>query len=66
MAKKTVQRTCESPDRDSPKLKCGYPIPCPYHTVISEPGKLTIPHGVGRRARRRVKALHAIIHEKKQ
>lgn len=29
---KTLKR-CEHPDRDCPKLKCGYPLPCPFHTV---------------------------------
>lgn len=26
--------TCRHPDRDVPKLMCGYPLPCPHHTVI--------------------------------
>jgi hypothetical protein len=26
--------TCRQPDRDSPKLLCGYPLPCPHHTAI--------------------------------
>lgn len=26
--------TCRHSDRDEPKLMCGYPLPCPYHTVI--------------------------------
>lgn len=25
---------CDKPDRDSPKMKCGYPFPCPWHTVV--------------------------------
>lgn len=25
---------CKRPDRDAPKLKCGYPLPCPYHTIV--------------------------------
>ena len=25
---------CKHPDRDVPKLVCGYPLPCPYHTVL--------------------------------
>lgn len=26
--------TCRHPDRDVPKLLCGYPLPCPYHTAV--------------------------------
>jgi hypothetical protein len=22
---------CQAPDRDEPKLDCGYPFPCPHH-----------------------------------
>lgn len=25
---------CRKPDRDAPNLRCGYPLPCPYHTVV--------------------------------
>ncbi len=25
---------CKQPDRDCPKLVCGYPMPCPHHTAI--------------------------------
>ena len=25
---------CQKPDRDSPGIICGYPLPCPYHTVV--------------------------------
>lgn len=28
------QLTCKHPDRDSAKLMCGHPLPCPYHTAI--------------------------------
>lgn len=30
---------CMHPDRDVPKLKCGYPFPCPWHTAVIEPDK---------------------------
>ena len=30
--------TCRHPDRDFPKLMCGYLLPCPYHTVIIDLG----------------------------
>ena len=26
--------TCQHPDRDCPKLVCGYPLPCPHHTAV--------------------------------
>ena len=40
-------RTCRHPDRDCAKLMCGYPLPCPWHTVIvdlqADPPTVTIP-----------------------
>ncbi len=36
MAKKKKVEFCTSPDRHVPKIKCGYPLPCPYHTVVAE------------------------------
>ena len=36
---------CDKPDRDVPKLKCGYPLPCPFHTVVIDlaAGEIVIP-----------------------
>ena len=38
---------CRKPDRDSPELVCGYPLPCPHHTAIidlgANPPTLTVP-----------------------
>lgn len=28
--------SCPLPDRHEPRLRCGYPMPCPWHTVILE------------------------------
>lgn len=28
--------TCHRPDRHNPKLVCGYPLPCPFHTIVVE------------------------------
>lgn len=28
-----MELTCKHPDRDCPKLMCGHPLPCPYHTA---------------------------------
>jgi len=25
---------CKHPDRDQPKMVCGYPLPCPFHTIV--------------------------------
>jgi hypothetical protein len=40
-------KTCRHPDRDSPKLMCGYPLPCRWHTAVidtsTEPATVTIP-----------------------
>lgn len=32
--------TCQKPDRDCPALICGYPLPCPHHTVLVDATKL--------------------------
>jgi hypothetical protein len=45
----TKQRDyCNQPDRDEPKIKCGYPLPCPWHTykiegVMESPVVITPP-----------------------
>ncbi len=31
--KKGQQLMCTKPDRDAPRLTCGYPLPCPWHTA---------------------------------
>lgn len=30
---------CRRPDRDCPGLRCGHPLPCPWHTVTIDVGK---------------------------
>ncbi len=35
--------TCRRPDRDCPKLVCGYPLPCPHHTVVIDLDKNGVP-----------------------
>jgi len=34
---------CKKPDRDVPKLVCGHPLPCPYHTAIIDPPFIILP-----------------------
>lgn len=49
MAKRTAKKEtyCKKPDKDFPEMICGYPRPCPYHTVIihadKEPPTVEIP-----------------------
>lgn len=31
---KTNRKMCKQPDRDAPGLTCGYPLPCPHHSVV--------------------------------
>ncbi len=42
-----IKGYCNKPDRDSPETICGYPIPCPWHTVLIDispnPPTVTIP-----------------------
>lgn len=28
-----VMLHCTKPDKDFPRLECGHPLPCPWHTV---------------------------------
>jgi hypothetical protein len=37
------RKTCTQPDHDEPRLVCGYPLPCPWHTVILETAEVSIP-----------------------
>jgi hypothetical protein len=38
---------CKALDKDNSGLKCGHPLPCPYHTAIidvsQEPAEVRIP-----------------------
>jgi hypothetical protein len=34
--------TCRHPDRDCAKLMCGYPLPCPWHTVVVDVERETV------------------------
>ena len=29
-----MSQMCKKPDRDIPGIICGYPLPCPHHTLI--------------------------------
>jgi hypothetical protein len=31
---KASNRYCNKPDRDVPGMVCGYPLPCPFHTIV--------------------------------
>ena len=35
--------TCTHADRDQPRMVCGYPLPCPWHTLTIEPASVTSP-----------------------
>ena len=64
---------CQKPDRDVPELVCGYPIPCPWHTVIidttGEPATITIPATVSEAANpillKKLKAIANVLTEEK-
>lgn len=38
--------TCQHSDRHAPGIKCGYPLPCQYHTVVLEDGNVYQPEQV--------------------
>ena len=33
---------CQHSDRDNPNLICGYPLPCPHHTVVIDMEERTV------------------------
>ena len=37
------RRYCKNPDRNVPEIVCGYPLPCPYHTVIIDMAAKPVP-----------------------
>lgn len=47
MGKRNRTIRCMQPDRDVPRLTCGAPLPCPYHTYIADltttPPTVTVP-----------------------
>jgi len=58
--------TCKHPDRDCPKLVCGYPLPCPHHTatIDAERNELRIPltaHSALRARRKLTEIGHEIV-----
>ncbi len=38
-----MRKTCKQPDRDVPALICGYPIPCPHHTLVIDGERVRVP-----------------------
>lgn len=58
-----MSRTCNRPDRDQPKILCGYPLPCPWHTAVihadKQPPTLEVPVAVPPRALPRLVELAA-------
>lgn len=59
---------CQQPDHDEPRIKCGAPLPCPYHTLTVDLTKkkpeIVIPKGRAltatalKRVDRAARALH--------
>ena len=46
-AKAAAHPMCQQPDRDEPRMVCGYPLPCPWHTAVVDatkaPPTVTVP-----------------------
>jgi hypothetical protein len=36
------RKFCNKRDHDGFSIECGYPLPCPYHTLIIDPVKSTL------------------------
>ena len=37
------RKYCKQPDRHVPEMICGFPLPCPYHTVIIDTTAKPVP-----------------------
>lgn len=59
---------CTSPDRDVPKIVCGYPRPCPHHTVTINPNgnSTSIPKGlkISQSAREKISKVSKALKDK--
>ena len=61
-----MTRYCKRPDRDVPSIECGYPMPCPYHTVIVEQktGKITYPtEDIDEKTKEKIKDIANVLKE---
>lgn len=49
MKRKIQQLSCKSPDRHDARMVCGYPLPCPFHTLVADVREqtVTVPIGSG-------------------
>jgi hypothetical protein len=61
-------RVCDKLDRHEPRIKCGYPLPCPYHTAVIDLEKdgVEIPVRIGVRGVVRVKMLADALRSRKK
>lgn len=60
-------KTCRQPDRDVPKLVCGYPLPCPHHTLVLEPdGRVLVPPRAPAAGAVRVRAIGKALRGKRR
>lgn len=59
---KAKRAYCQQPDRDVPGIKCGYPLPCPHHTVTLDVAAQTVEIPakacVGAKGLRRLRAIN--------
>ncbi len=51
--KKKDRTFCIQADRDAPALRCGHPLPCPWHTAVIEEGGVTV-HAKAHQAQRQM------------
>lgn len=66
-----MSANCEKPDRHEPRLVCGYPMPCPWHTYVVNVAteQVTVPkHGGSIKATRRLQQIADVLnnHEERE
>lgn len=63
MELKKTRRFCNRPDRHEPRMKCGYPLPCPWHTAVIDLEKDTIlvPASLGFKVAKRLEKIRDAV-----
>lgn len=57
------RKYCNKPDRHVPTIKCGHPLPCPWHTVIidQETGSISYPSEQDDETKKKIRDIRDVL-----